>query len=104
MTGCEFVFSVSHSGGAFLLKPLGWVVLVVHSLGSDYWVLWLVLGTGGWALWFTGVQFWIWGHGKTLEKKDRVENCSRHHVEPLTLVDQRNKREARQNGNAMLWS
>ena len=41
---------------------------------------------------------------KTLEKKDRVENCSHHHMELLTLVDQRNKREAHQNGYATLWS
>ena len=47
---CELAFLVLHLWGTFSLELLGWVVQVVHSLGSDHWVLWLWLGTDGWVV------------------------------------------------------
>ena len=77
----ELAFLISHLGYAFLLESLGWVVWVVHSLVSDHWLFWLLLGDGGGVLWFASMVFWIWNMEKTLARKDRVGILSCHHVE-----------------------
>ena len=51
----------------FSLESLGGVIWVIGSLGSDYWVLWLLLGTGGWVLWCKNLDL---GKQKKLLKRN----------------------------------
>ena len=73
-TSYKLTFLISCLGCVFSLKSLGCIVQVVCSLGSDYWVLWLLLGTGCGVLWFAGTVFWVWGHRKDFRQERQGGN------------------------------